>query len=233
MNTATKAAIATLCFAGIHSLLAARRTKSAVARAVGEECCHGTYRLFYVGQSLVSFAALSVYTGTLPRATLYQVRGPTRLLMRIGQVASVAAVYWAAHQSGIARLAGITNYRAWRRGEPVPPGPAAQGPEIGRDGALLASGPFHWSRHPLNLVPLGLFWLTPDMSTRRLAFNLVSTVYLVLGSRHEELRLLSTYPQLYPTYQKSGVPFYLPSPKSAHRIRHEPVRTPPRIDQRY
>ena len=233
MNTALKATVATLCFAGIHSLLAARSMKNLTASVVGEKRCHGTYRLFYVGQSLASFIALLTYTGTLPRQTLYRTKGPTRLFMRACQLASLVAIYWGAHQNGIARLSGITNYRAWRRGEPIPPGPAAQGPEVGRNGELLASGPFLWSRHPLNLVPLSLFWLTPDMSIRRLAFNVVSTVYLVIGSKHEELRLLHTYPQLYPAYQHSGVPFYVPSLKAMRRIGHERVLTPPRIDQRY
>jgi hypothetical protein len=233
LKTVLKAAVATLCFAGIHSLLAARGTKKLAASVVGEKRCHGTYRLFYVGQSLASFIALLTYTGALPRHILYRAKGPARLLMRAGQLASVVAVYWGAHQTGIARLTGVTNYRAWRRGESIPPGPAAQGPEIGLDGELLVSGLFLRSRHPLNLVPLALFWLTPDMSTRRLAFNVVSTVYLVVGSRHEELRLLQAYPQLYPAYKHSGVPFYVPTLKARHHIRHGSDRTPSRIDQRY
>lgn len=233
MNTAIKAAIATLCFAGVHSLLAARRSKSAVAAVVGEAPYQGTYRLFFVGQSLVSFIALLCYTRGLPRRALYRVHGPTRVLLRAGQLASLIAVYWAAHQIGVARLSGITNYRAWRRGESIPPGPVAQGPEIGRDGKLMVSGPFLRTRHPLNLIPLGLFWLTPDMTTRRFAFNVVSTIYLVVGSKHEESRLIDTFPQLYPAYQHSGVPFYLPSRQAELRIQHGPDRTPLRIDQRY
>lgn len=48
------------------------------------------------------------------------------------------------------------------------------------------------------------------MTTQRLAFNLAATLYLVLGSLHEEQRLRTEYGQAYADYQESGVPFYWP-----------------------
>jgi len=49
------------------------------------------------------------------------------------------------------------------------------------------------------------------MTTRRLALNLVSSLYLILGSIHEEKRLSAVYGEAYKAYQKSGVPFYWPA----------------------
>lgn len=54
---------------------------------------------------------------------------------------------------------------------------------------MRVGGPFRLSRHPLNLAPLAILWFNPRISTNLLAYNLVSTIYLVLGSRNEERRL--------------------------------------------
>jgi protein-S-isoprenylcysteine O-methyltransferase Ste14 len=78
------------------------------------------------------------------------------------------------------------------------------------DGRLKIGGPYLLSRHPLNFSPLPFFWLIPVMTTRRLGFNLATTVYLVLGSVHEEVRLKAAYGQAYQDYLTSGVPFYWP-----------------------
>ncbi len=50
------------------------------------------------------------------------------------------------------------------------------------------------------------------MTVRLLAFNAVATLYLVVGSIHEERRLLAAYGPAYAAYRRSGVPFYLPRP---------------------
>ena len=112
----------------------------------------------------------------------------------------------------MAYLAGIGDLRAWRHGLPIPAGPYAQGPERGPDGRLTVTGPYRWTRHPLNFCGIPIFWLTPHMTTRRLAFNLASTAYFMLGSVHEEARLAAAYGERYRQYQRSDVPFFWPSP---------------------
>lgn len=71
------------------------------------------------------------------------------------------------------------------------------------------AGPFRYSRHPLNVAPLPVFWLQPLMTTRLLGFNVVATMYLVLGSLHEERRLGRAYGARYRRYLEGGTPFYL------------------------
>src|SRR4051812_34676039 len=70
------------------------------------------------------------------------------------------------------------------------------------------------SRLPLNFAPLPVFWLWPRMTTSLLAFNLASTMYLAVGSLHEEARLREAFGQAYAANQRSGVPCYLPVSKS-------------------
>lgn len=50
------------------------------------------------------------------------------------------------------------------------------------------------------------------MTTSLLAFNTAATVYLVVGSLHEEARLREAYGDEYDAYLGSGVPFYVPAP---------------------
>jgi methanethiol S-methyltransferase len=75
---------------------------------------------------------------------------------------------------------------------------------------MRIAGPFRWSRHPLNFWPLPILWLHPRMTTNLLAFNAAATIYLVIGSVHEEARLRNAYGTDYIAYQQSEVPFYLP-----------------------
>lgn len=76
---------------------------------------------------------------------------------------------------------------------------------------MRVRGPFRLSRHPLNVAPLPVLWFNPRVSTNLLAYNLVSTAYLLLGSKNEELRLEARYGQPYRSYQQGAVPFYLPN----------------------
>jgi protein-S-isoprenylcysteine O-methyltransferase Ste14 len=54
-------------------------------------------------------------------------------------------------------------------------------------------------------------WLMPRMTVNLAAFNFVVTVYLIVGSVHEEERLRATYGQAYIDYQRSGINFFVPS----------------------
>ncbi|HEV2130775.1 MAG TPA: hypothetical protein VGR27_06720 [Longimicrobiaceae bacterium] len=210
MRSALQIGAATAAFGIIHSLLASRGAKNFTARLVGEQRRDAAYRVFYNAQAIATFGPVLGYGSRLPERTLYRVQGPAAGMLRGAQAAGLVWAYRAAREVGILRLAGMTNLHAYLRGEPMPQGPAAQGPERQETGALSTGGPFRWSRHPLNLAPLPVFWLTPHLTTRRLAFNLVATAYLVLGSLHEERRLRSLYGSDYETYQRSGVPFFLP-----------------------
>jgi protein-S-isoprenylcysteine O-methyltransferase Ste14 len=218
-----RVALATIAFAGVHSLLANRRVKARVHETIPGS--RVLYRLAYNIQAVSTFAVLVGLIAREPKITLYRVRGLAAALMRAGQFSGIIFAVMAARATGIAKLAGVELFE-----------PAAQGPELGDNGQLLARGPFTLVRHPLNLAPLVPFWLTPHMTSRRLAFNVMATLYLILGSMHEEVRLRAQYGELYEQYRRSGVPFYLPrltalnpckSPRAAlHRSRHSRDTSP-------
>lgn len=215
MKKALKIGAATAAFGIFHSLLASQAVKDAAARLVGRRGRDATYRVFYNAQSVATFSLLLLYASAQPTRTLYHVRGPAAGLLRGAQLGGLLWAVLAAREVGILRLAGVTNLGAYLKRAPMPEGPGAQGPERRSSGALSTGGPFRWSRHPLNFAPVPVFWLTPRLTERRLAFNLVATAYLVLGSLHEERRLRALYGFDYVAYQRSGIPFFVPRPPRA------------------
>lgn len=211
-STFFKMFAATILFAAVHSAFASRRAKDTAARRFGARSRNAFYRPFFILQSLLTLGILGLAARNWKDRTLYQARGPLAWSMRLGQVAGLALATWTAGTVGFTRISGWNGLVRWLRGDRlVPPAPEAQGPALGPGGyRMRSSGPFRASRHPLNFAPLPILWLFPRMTVRLLAFNLAATVYLVLGSVHEEARLLHAYGKPYAYYRQSGVPFYIP-----------------------
>jgi hypothetical protein len=208
-----KVAAATAAFGLVHSALASRTAKRAAARHFGERNRNGLYRVFYIGQSLVTFGLLAAYIRRQPSRELYRIDGPVAFLMHAVQAGAIVYATAAAGQVGLRRITGLESVLAWLGDGPVPPEPEAQGPALDDEGRRRPASPFAWSRHPLNFAPLPIFWLWPRMTTSLLAFNAAATIYLVVGSLHEEARLREAFGDDYEAYLNSGVPFYIPAPE--------------------
>jgi protein-S-isoprenylcysteine O-methyltransferase Ste14 len=209
-RNAAKVGLATLGFMGIHSFFACRAVKQFVARRLGPRVRKGGYRAFYNAQALVSLGALYAIVRSIPDEVVYEVRGgPARRLLQAGQVTTVVLVVVTAHQVGLLRFSGLSNLWDWWRGAPLAEEPEAQGPAMNGDGSLRVRGLFRVSRHPLNLLLSGVLWLSPRMTRHLLTFSTLSTLYVIVGSYHEETRLRAAYGTAYQEYQNSGIPFLL------------------------
>lgn len=202
---------ATALFAAAHSVLASRKAKAAAGILLGPSNANGVYRALYIAQSFMTTGLLVAYIRRQPSVEIYRVRGPLAWAMHAGQTAALLHATAAAQQVGILRVTGLANLQAWRKGEEVPTMPEAQGPALDSNSVARAAGPFAWSRHPLNLSPVPVFWLWPRMTTTLLAFNVASTCYLIVGSLHEEQRLSEVNGAKYEAYRRSGVPFFWPT----------------------
>jgi protein-S-isoprenylcysteine O-methyltransferase Ste14 len=67
---------------------------------------------------------------------------------------------------------------------------------------LTTRGPFGLVRHPIYLGWLLLVWPTPVMTSGRLLFTAVSTIYLVIAIPLEERSLVAHHADTYRSYQK-------------------------------
>ncbi|MGZ6988868.1 MAG: methyltransferase family protein, partial [Thermoanaerobaculia bacterium] len=83
---------------------------------------------------------------------------------------------------------------------------------------FVARGPFRYVRHPLYVFMLLLIWSTPRFSTDQLLFNVLSTAWIIVGTKLEERDLLVDFGQTYRQYQGS-VPMFIPSPRAVLRQR--------------
>ena len=209
MKTTLKVIAATALFAGLHSVLASRRAKRLTTRLIGERNRNGLYRVAYIGQSAISFAALVRYMRQQPDVILYDLKGSSAWPFRATQAVGLALAAVAAGEVGYRRISGIESFSQWQREGEVEPEPEAQGPAVAEHG-MQAVGLFRLSRHPLNFWPLLVLWFNPRMTATLAAFNAAATVYLVIGLAHEELRLRAAYGTPYKNYQQSQVPFYMP-----------------------
>ena len=207
-----KVMIATAVYGVFHSAVASLAAKHTAAAVFGSRNRNGLYRPFYILQSFVTFGLFARYAWNQPHQPLWQVRGSFALVMHIGQLAAFGYATWAARQVGLRRITGLANFWGWLRGRAVEQEPEAQGPALDAEGLSNPIGPFALSRHPLNFVPVVIFWLWPRMNTNLLAYNIVMTAYLVLGSVHEEARLRAAHGAHYERYVARSASFYVPVP---------------------
>ena len=206
---AFKVAVASAVYFAVHSALANDWTKAQAAWLLGQRTADAWYRPLYLVQGLVLLGLLAIYIRRQPGRDLYDAKGAWRWALRAAQVAGVLLLAWAALGVGVAHLTGYENLTAWVQGGEVPPMPDGQEPSPAADGAMRTAGPLGYTRHPLNWSLLLIFWPHPRMTTRLLAFDLVMTAYLFLGSLHAESHMLRSYGDPYRDYQER-VPFFGP-----------------------
>ena len=209
-SLALKPALALTAWAVGHSIPAADRIKRAVSRRFGERVTSGLYRAAYNGFALISFGLLLRYLWRLPDRPLYDMRGRPRALLRAGQAASLLAALDAGLQVGPGLFSGLRQGWELFAGGPVSVTPVAQHPlPWERDGTGWRRA-YRLSRHPLNTLVAMAYWLSPVMTVKWAAVGAVTALYTVLGSWHEESRLVRAYGERYGRYREEVPHLFLP-----------------------
>lgn len=78
-----------------------------------------------------------------------------------------------------------------------------------RPPAFVAEGAYRFVRHPLDLFMLVLIWSTPRLSTDQLLFDVLWTLWIVVGTKLEERDLVADFGETYRRYQ-IAVPMLIP-----------------------
>ncbi len=74
---------------------------------------------------------------------------------------------------------------------------------------FTASGAYRMVRHPLYLFSMLMIWSCPNLTTDRLMFNILWTVWIVIGAFLEERDLLAEFGDTYREYQRA-IPMFIP-----------------------
>ena len=193
----------------VHSVFASKQAKDFTRRIAGSRYRDGLYRLVYNAQSVVLLLWAARRFALVPDRELYHVKPPWSRLFRASQAASLGVLLSGVRVMGIANFAGMTPLWDFLTGRDIRPEPEAQGPPIGANDEVVRAGAFRFTRHPGNLGALGLFLFLPRMTANRAVLTALVALYTVLGSMHEEYRLLAAYGDAYERY-RSKVPFLIP-----------------------
>lgn len=199
-STMLRPAVALTLFALLHSAAVATPTKRAARARLGDRRAAGLERFVYVAQAALSTALLAAYLLCLPDRPLYRVDGRPRRGMQAGQGLALLGVAAVAVEVGPRRFLGLPQLLDLRAGRPLRPAVVAQHPLPAGDD-LGWRGPFRLSRHPNNSLPLLAWWLSPTMTVKWASVGATAALSMLLGSLHEERRLLAAYGDRFRRYQ--------------------------------
>jgi methanethiol S-methyltransferase len=189
-------------YAAVHSALLTGWARRGLEAAVGVRAFQGLFRLFFNVQAVVLLAVFAGWAASLPDRELFRLgAGGTALLWAV-RVAALAFIVRCAFALGAGSFFGLVDLRAWREGRP-PPGDGVE------SGTLSVEGPYRWVRHPMYAAGFIVLWAGPRWTANGLAFAVAASLYLWLGSLHEERRLLRYYGEAYRAYS-ARTPRFLP-----------------------
>ncbi|MEF8792369.1 methyltransferase family protein [Thiohalorhabdus sp.] len=188
--------VAWAAYLAVHSLLAARRVKAAVARRWPASA--RAYRLIYSLVAAVTLVPLVALTVALNGPQVVAWHGPA---------------WWLAQAAALAAVLGFTTtVRGYDMGQFLGLGNRSAVTEDGRESwePLRLTGLHRFVRHPWYFFGLVILW-TRDLDLAGLVAVLTITVYLVVGSRLEERKLMEAYGDAYAAYRRR-VPGLIPIP---------------------
>ena len=171
---------------GLHSLLLADFLRPRLER--GLKLTTAQYRLAYSGFSLLTIFPVMSYSRSLGAFTPLLWSPPWLWLQAAAWAAAVGLLLWSSHDfsRGGFDLLGL-------------------GAAFHRNGAehrLVTTGAYAHLRHPMHVAALMVVWLRPHAGPPDVLISLLLTVYIALGTWHEESRLRKQFSQEYREYAR-------------------------------
>ena len=185
-------ALLALAFFWQHSGMIRQSFRARLA-AVLPDC---TYSAVYAMASGVVLLLLPAFWQPSHLGVL-SLAGSLRWLLRGVFFAALAGMVWGFGSLRHFDPLGAGPLLAHLRGTPAPAMP------------LTIRGPYRWVRHPIYAFFLLMIWASPEVTADRLLFNVLWTIWLVVGTRLEERDLAAEFGDGYREYQHS-VPMLAP-----------------------
>lgn len=187
---------ATAAYAVVHSLLASLGVKAWIRQRYGPGAAQW-YRLAYNVFAVISGLPILALLYLLPDQLLYQIPFPWILLSAVGQLVGAGIIVVGILQTDVWHFMGLRQIIQ---------------PDNHQKSVMVSRGLYSWVRHPLYTGGLLLIWLVPTMTLNILSVFILLTIYLVIGAKLEEKRLLEEFEDEYRAYQEQ-VPMLLPFPR--------------------
>ena len=181
-----------LAFFVQHSVMIRKSFRQRLARFISEKY-DGAFFAIVAGVFLlvlIVFWQESAYT-------IASAQGILRWLLRGVFLLSIAGFAWSWWALGVFDPFGILPILDHLRGRERPPIP------------YTARGPYRWVRHPLYILMLLMIWSYPNLTADRLLFNVLCTIWMIIGTVLEERDLVASFGKTYRDYQNK-VPMLIP-----------------------
>ncbi len=184
--------LALIAYYALHSILAATGVKAALTKLLPERYYRLVYNLLAVGL----FAVVFILYFLVEKSPLW---APKPILPYVGVLVALFGLSWvwrAMKKYNIDEFTGLEQLRSDQK-------PAHN--------KLIIRGLNGRVRHPLYFGTLLTIWgvLLVFPTDAMFAFALISTIYIVIGSRLEEEKLVAQFGEAYRRYQRD-VPMLLP-----------------------
>lgn len=151
---------------------------------------------FYtVVSSLVLLVFVAFWQGS--DIVLLEIHGLPAVVMRVFYFLSIIGMCWGMLALRSIDMFGLDQILKHMQAKPPPTIP------------FTIRGPYRWVRHPLYLFTIVLFWSYPLLTADRLLFNILWTIWVVVGTILEERDLVNNFGTAYCDYQAT-VPMLVP-----------------------
>lgn len=181
-----------LAFFVHHSVMIRKSFRQRLARFIPEEYDSAFYAI-----TAGIFLLLLIVFWQESAYTIVSAQGIWVWILRGVFLLSVVGFAWSWWSLGVFDPFGILPIMDHLRGRERPPIP------------FTASGPYRWVRHPLYILMLLMIWAYPNLTADRLLFNLLCTIWMIIGTVLEERDLVGIFGKEYRDYQ-NNVPMLIP-----------------------
>ncbi|MBN1473170.1 MAG: isoprenylcysteine carboxylmethyltransferase family protein [Syntrophaceae bacterium] len=174
-----------------HSIMVRPSFKQLLSKLI-PDAQHGA--LFSIISGIFLFIVVIFWQAASP---LWETQGLVRLLLRLFFILSIIGFFWAVKSLGFFDPFGIQKifeHYSNAKNHPV---------------EFIVKGPYRLIRHPVYFFVLIMVWSCPDLSTDRLLFNIMWSIWIIIGAFLEEKDLINQFGDTYREYQKF-VPMFLP-----------------------